>query len=483
MVAEVEEESDRTGSVRPIPEWQFRAVYFTMYAAFGVLSPYLALFFQTKEFSKANIGILCFIPNVCTVVFGPIFSTLADKMHKHEIVMVSSLLLGIVFTLCMLYVHEGLVLAMASFVLLGAIVRAPLTSIYDSSVIAQVGSNRFGEFRLFGAASFGIFSLIGGISITPSGDKGVSSNFAPLFLCNALLASLAALLIVKIARGKSANVDSYGVVDVTSRHESVVTDHRPSTDLAPSASESGETTADHVAVVPLIIARFRQLCPQIVCFFMVALISGVADGIIDAFLFVRLAELGGSGVLCGIGRFITCASEVVVFKYAGILYDKLGCWRCLALTQVAFVLRLSGYLLLTRSSVWCVVILEALNGVTFALTWQTACMYSAVIAPRGAESTMQALLESVHWGLGSGLGALGAGFVYHHHGAETLFSGAAFLCCFSLAFSLVGVVRFPEDHKSLEEKSAQLVSDGVGNPFTRVTLDEDDTEKKPDNVK
>ena len=467
-MAAAEERGDvRPGPDRAVPEWQFKALYFNMYAAFGVLSPYMALFFQSKKFSKPLIGTFCFLPNVCSVIFGPIISTWADKMHTHDTVMVVSLLLGILSTLCMLYVEEGLVLAMALFVLLGAVVRSPLTSIFDSSVIAQVGSNRFGEFRLFGAASFGIFSLIGGVAITPSGDasNGVSTNYTPLFYSNAFFASLAAFLVFNIGRGKSSNVVDvdYGVVDVTSRHETL-TDHRLSPDLA-LRSHGVETTTAHVAVVPLIIARFRQLWPQIVCFFMVTMVSGVADGIIDAFLFVRLADLGGSGVLCGIGRFVTCASEVVVFRYAGKIYEKLGCWRCLAVTQIAFVLRFSGYLLLTTSSVWCVVILEALNGLTFALTWQASCMYAASIAPRGAESTMQSLLESVHWGLGSGLGALGAGFVYHNHGAETLFSGAALLCCVSLAFSLVGVILL-EENKPFEEKSPQLVSEVVGNQFT-----------------
>ena len=109
-------------------------------------------------------------------------------------------------------------------------------------------------------------------------------------------------------------------------------------------------------------------------------------------------------------------------------------------TQTAFVIRFAGYLFLTRKFVWAVVFLESLNGFTFALTWQASCSYAGEIAPKGAESTMQSLLESVHWGAGSGLGALGAGFIYHLFGAQILFSIAACLCVLSLIISICGAI-------------------------------------------
>jgi hypothetical protein len=45
-------------------------------------------------------------------------------------------------------------------------------------------------------------------------------------------------------------------------------------------------------------------------FFLVVLILGWATGIINQFLYIYLAELGGGGVLMGVSRFITCAAEV-----------------------------------------------------------------------------------------------------------------------------------------------------------------------------
>ena len=42
-------------------------------------------------------------------------------------------------------------------------------------------------------------------------------------------------------------------------------------------------------------------------FCIVVFLSGFGSGVIDAFLFLRLKQLGGSGIVMGISRFITCA--------------------------------------------------------------------------------------------------------------------------------------------------------------------------------
>jgi hypothetical protein len=44
---------------------------------------------------------------------------------------------------------------------------------------------------------------------------------------------------------------------------------------------------------------------------------GIGSGVIDVFLILRLKQLGASGIVMGVARFITCAAEVPMFQIAG----------------------------------------------------------------------------------------------------------------------------------------------------------------------
>ena len=58
------------------------------------------------------------------------------------------------------------------------------------------------------------------------------------------------------------------------------------------------------------------------------------------------------------------------------------------------------------------------------------------VAPKGTETTMQSVLESVHFGLGCGLGALVGGVVYDRVGSVKLFWGSAILSMISMFLAL-----------------------------------------------
>ena len=430
----------------------FKGLYFALYSAFGVLSPYLGVFFASRQFSKELIGIFQCIPNVACMVVGPAVSARADASNAHLETMMASILMGAVTTLCMLYAGTSTVL-MTILVLLGAIVRAPLTSIFDSTVISSLPDpSTFGQYRLYGAASFGILSLAGGLLLGASSSvtAPVSSSergFDYIIYANVLACFVSAVLVAKLRSDRrrasaTKNLVPYDKLPSTTTHDEGVESVMAVVGLPPAAQPSlplaDQASSEKSSVLVLVLDEFQKNWISVGCFSFVVFVSGISDGIIDAFLFVRLSELGGSGVLMGTGRFITCAAEVVVFQYAGRLYNHWGVWRCLLVTSCAFVLRFSCYMLLSRHWLWFVLPVESLNGLTFALCWQTSCMFAQQIAPPGCEATMQSLLESLHWGLGSGVGALMAGFVYHQFGAEVLFGLAALLSAAALLVAGLG---------------------------------------------
>lgn len=82
-------------------------------------------------------------------------------------------------------------------------------------------------------------------------------------------------------------------------------------------------------------------------FFTVVFFSGLCSGVIDGFLFIRLKQLGGSGLVMGVARLTMCLAEVPCFKLSGFLQTKLGTWRLLAITQLAYLIRFCYYSVLT----------------------------------------------------------------------------------------------------------------------------------------
>jgi hypothetical protein len=53
--------------------FRYKLLYFVQFSCYGVLSPYLPIFFESLSVSKSRIGILTMLPNICAFLIGPIF--------------------------------------------------------------------------------------------------------------------------------------------------------------------------------------------------------------------------------------------------------------------------------------------------------------------------------------------------------------------------------------------------------------------------
>ena len=76
-------------------------------------------------------------------------------------------------------------------------------------------------------------------------------------------------------------------------------------------------------------------------------------------------------------------------------------------------------------------------------------------------------MESVHWGLGSGLGALLGGFAYSTLGPVVLFEASAVMSFFSMLLAILGYVLYSN------EPSFTTDTEPVFNAISAVPLDDD----------
>jgi hypothetical protein len=423
------------------------------------------------------------MPNFCSFLVAPLFSAISDFLHAHyEMVVFCMITSTIAMTATLLCGTFG---SFVLVVLISSILRAPVSPNVDALVIASLSDKtRYGEMRLWGAVSFGIFSLIGGLMTSVGSDSTekmttqqqeaatsaekqafqyvyllhafffISAGFIVLFIVYRQLIDRDLLPKIRfhpISRTVSLiNLDDEALHSLTSDLPSSVSsnveivnnstivifhdraDTKSSNDKKLNMN-SKEDSINKRDLLKAFVQVFRDH-PSVGIFAVVVFLSGFGSGVIDAFLFLRLKQLGGTGLVMGISRFITCASEVPMFQIAGSLHNKYGTWAMLSMTQLAFVVRFIYYSVLTIP--WGILPCEVLHGLTFAVTWSVSCTFANMVSPPECHTTMQALLEGIHWGIGSGMGALVGGYLYDSIGAVRLFQVSALLSFCSMCLAI-----------------------------------------------
>ena len=162
--------------------------------------------------------------------------------------------------------------------------------------------------------------------------------------------------------------------------------------------------------------------------------------------FLYLDELGASKHLMSISLFLTCAAEVPIFHYAGTIIERLGLSGSVSLILGAFVVRLGAYSTMSYwPSLWLVLFVEPLHGLTFGLAWATGTAFAKQVAPSGLEATMQSAFSSSYFGLGTGLGGLLGGWTYQQFGPAQCFAIGATVILIGSVVASVCEQALPHD--------------------------------------
>ena len=92
-------------------------------------------------------------------------------------------------------------------------------------------------------------------------------------------------------------------------------------------------------------------------------------------------------------------------------------------------------------------------------------------------ATVQAILDSIHWGLGSGVGALLGGVIYDSVGSVNLFLLSAALSFLSMCIACIASIQVASDdavHDVVEERKSKVILDSLAEGhFECVSLSSD----------
>jgi MFS transporter, PPP family, 3-phenylpropionic acid transporter len=360
---------------------KFALLFSTLYAAFGVASPFLPELLSSHGVSPERLGLTLSLATTIRVISAPLAGRIADRYRALRIVLATCAALGGAAALVLFSAVGFPMLLLVA--LLHAAMLAPTTVLADALALWAAATNsatgfrfEYGWVRGLGSLAFVLGSLAIGQSIQVLGIGSIVIGQAILLL----MAASAAFLVPEIP-----------------------------------ATHSPEPTlgqAQYADVLDLLRSpSFRWLIV------VASLILG-SHAMHDSFAMIAWNAAGISPAASSALWSESVVAEVIVFVAVGpFLLRHLTPESAMAVSAVACLLRW-GLLAQSSSSAVAIAVAEPLHGLTFALLHLSCMRVLANIVPRELAGLAQAIYGTVGIGLASAAVTLLSGTLYAYFGAQ-----------------------------------------------------------------
>jgi PPP family 3-phenylpropionic acid transporter len=361
---------------------RFLLLYSTMFAAFGVASPFLPALLHERGLGPSEIGAVLAAGTAVRLITGPIISRLADRLGKHRQTL--AVLIAMAAVIAFGY---GLPAGFAIFLIVSvahASALAPVVPIADAMTLAAApGRFQYGWVRGAASAAF----VVGAVG---AGQVVGATSLGGIVWMNATMLALAAVAALRLPRNaldrpvvrRQANVRALFAVP----------------GFVPLMALAALVLSSHTLHDGFEVLRWEE--------------GGIGPG--------TAGLLWSEGVL----------AEVVVFVVVGpTLLRWLGPAGAAALAASAGVVRWS----VTAVTAWlpAMALVEPLHGLTFALLHLACMQMLSVIVPPALAATAQAIYGTVAVGAVSAILTLVSGPLYGALGPRA-FWFMALLCAAAL---------------------------------------------------
>ncbi len=266
---------------------------------------------------------------------------------------------------------------------------------YTLDALGKARRHEYGRYRLWTAVSWGLGNAVMGIL--------AQINFEFNFICFGVL-NTAAILLMGVALPARTSSETERVAERTRARAS----SRDTGSAERSRAVASSSTPEAGFCASL--CRWRVLA-----YLALMAYFGIASTVVEKFLFVYLSHsLGASASLCGYSVGITVIFELPIFHYASALLRRVGHDAMVLVALLAHALRCYAYTLLTPSSVWWLLAIEPLHGVTFALMWVPAVDKIKLDWPPEWQSSGQLTMNTAQNCVGRVAGSVFAGYWIQH---------------------------------------------------------------------
>jgi MFS transporter, PPP family, 3-phenylpropionic acid transporter len=384
--------------------WPF-TFYFLFFAALTSLMPFLVLFYQTLEFSGAQIGLLTGIPPLVTLVAAPFWTSLADSKHWHKWIMGLGILVAVV-TMFLLQSLTAFVLVFTLIILFNTFM-SPVPALADSATMNMLGEERamYGRIRLGGTIGWGIFAPIAGVLVQKYGLQAAFWSFSGIMLVNFFVSQ-------KFVHGSQEKAGSNQI-------RALLTNRRW------------------------------------IYFLFISFLGGVGSFSAAAYLFPYMAELGADESMMGLALTISTLSELPTFFLAHKLVKKFGSYGLLTLTLVMFGVRSLLYAAVSAPAM--VLMVQVFGGMIFPAMWTAGVSYADENAPPGLKASAQGLFGAMSFGVGSAFSGFISGLLLESLGGRGMYLVLGILLLLGLVVAETIRRLLPE--KDTMSQAAALSSD------------------------
>jgi PPP family 3-phenylpropionic acid transporter len=384
--------------------YRFLSLYATLYAGFGVQSPYLPILLDNRHLSPETIALALAAGTAMRLTAAPAVARLADHFDApRAILALCSAAAGLIG---LGYLPAQGAWALIALGVVHTAALAPLPPLSDTLALgaaAPTGSGgmprwkfHYGWLRGCGSAAFVVGLVISGQAI---GHFGI----VVIVWLNVALLLAASPVALRVPQ------------------------------LLASGGHSRATASQARGVLALLrLPLYRKMV------LLAALILG-SHAMHDSFAMIRWSRAGISPGTSGILWSLSVAAEVVVFVVVGRpLLDRIGPAGAAVLSAGAGVVRWA----VMAETAWlpALALIEPLHGLTFALLHLTCMRLLAQCVPRHLEATALTIYGTVGIGIATALLTLACGPIFERFGAHGFWAMAA-LC--AAALPLARTLREP----------------------------------------
>ena len=362
---------------------RFVLLFAAMYAAYGVASPFLPAFVNSRGIAPAELGLVLGTGTLVRLVSAPLAGRFGDLLEALRTVLVLCIALAAFTTLGYLQAeHFWTFLAVSA---LQAAALAPMTVLADALALGAAKRDRFeyGWVRGTGSAAFIAGTLAAGQAVAATG-LGVIVTLQAMLLG---VAAAAALFVPDLPHPRAARAERESVMSL------------------------------------LRLREFRYVV------LIAALVLG-SHAMHDAFAMIRWRAAGLGPTTGAVLWSEAVLAEVLVFFLIGpALVRRLTPAGALALAAVAGIVR--WIVMATSTEVAALALVQPLHGITFALLHLACMRLIAQAVPPSLAGTAQAIYGTVGIGGATALVTLSSGALYGRLGAAGFWVMAA-LCAGAL---------------------------------------------------
>ncbi len=350
--------------------------YFMFFASLGPLVSFFNIYLESQGLSGAQIGLMGSLAPLITLIANPFWGSVADRWQLHRPVLIAcTILTGVITALFVATQHFWVLLGL---VLMLYFVRTPVPTLVDASVMDWVRrtGNSYGRQRVWGSIGFVLVSYLFGRFV--AGD-----DLRSIFWFHAAFIGLGCTLL--------------GL-------------------LLPI-----ERSPNRVNLWAGVQQMIRQ--PGYASFLVSMVLAGIGLAGYVNFLSLHLRALGGSDAQIGLAWSINALLEIPVMFMGARWFARYRYGRLIMIGFAGFALTFFGMSLANTPLQFLLVL--PLNGISYGIFWVAVVGYAAEIAPPGLNATSQGVISAAQSGVGWGIGALLAGYLWDGFGGSTVFAVAA----------------------------------------------------------